>query len=314
MQDLQIIGSSEAMQEVKHLIMRACSCDSNVIILGESGTGKELVAKQIHYYSLRKDYPFIPINCTAIPDTLLEAELFGYHKGAFTGASTSKQGLFELANAGTVFLDEIADVSAAFQSKVLRLIQEREFFKLGGKQPVKVDVRIIAATNKNIAELVSRGLFREDLFYRLNVINIHLPPLRNRPQDIVLLCEHFIKKHASKRIDLTVKGLSHEALSALMRYQFPGNVRELENIIERAVVLTNNSLITPSDLPDYVFASQNSIKKTIPRLRDAIIAKEKEVILSALNETGWNISQASALLGVYRQFLQKKIKTLSLSH
>jgi transcriptional regulator with PAS, ATPase and Fis domain len=307
-----LLGNSPLMREVYNIIKRAASSDSNVLITGESGTGKELVAKAIHRLSHRREMPFVTLNCSAIPDTLLEAELFGFQKGSFTGALHSKRGIFEAANHGTLFLDEIGDVSPLFQSKVLRVLQEGEFMRIGDTRQIKVDVRLITATNRNIAELISKGQFREDLYYRLNVINIHLPPLRNRAEDIPALVRHFIDKHRPKRRDLFVKGISEEALSALTRYHFPGNVRELENIIERAIALTNSPEIVPSDLPQSVFqVRQRELKKT-PRLKDALVDTEKKVILSALNEAGWNTSRAALILGVYRQFLQKKIRELQI--
>lgn len=309
----EIIGNSQRMLEILAIVKKAASGDSNVLITGESGTGKELVAKAIHRYSHRRDREFVPINCSAIPDTLIESELFGFERGAFTGALYTKKGLIETANGGSLFFDEIGDASPLLQTKLLRVLQEGEFMRIGGNKVIKVDVRVVAATNKNLSEMVSKGLFREDLFYRLNVINIHLPPLRSRVEDIPLLVRHFIKKHAPKRRDLKVKGLSEEALSALIHYPYAGNVRELENIIERAIALTNSPEILPSDLPPQVFEKRQSQRPKTPRLKEALNKTEKEVILSALNESGWNISRAALLLGVYRQFLQKKIRELSLS-
>ncbi|MBM4136213.1 MAG: hypothetical protein FJ241_05195, partial [Nitrospira sp.] len=259
----EIIGTSKLMQEVFGLIKRAAVSESNVLITGESGTGKEPVARAIHKWSPRNGRPFMTINCSAIPDTLLESELFGFEKGAFTGANYTKKGLVELANGGTVFFDEIGDVSPLFQTKVLRMIQEGEIMRIGGSHQIKVDVRIIAASNKDLKGASKKGDFRDDLFYRLNVINIHLPPLQERMEDVPLLVEHFIKKHASKRKDMLIKGITDDAMNTLMNYSYPGNVRELENIIERAISFTNSPKILPSDFPAYVLQSPSK-KRTLP--------------------------------------------------
>lgn len=309
----EIIGTSMAMQEVFNLIKKAASSESNVLITGESGTGKELVARAIHRLSDRSDMPFITINCSAIPDTLLESELFGFEKGAFTGANHTKKGLLELADKGTVFFDEIGDVSPLFQIKVLRVLQEGEFMRIGGMRPVRVDLRFISATNKDLQVATKKGRFREDLFYRLNVIHIHLPPLRERKEDIPLLIQHFLKKHGKKRKDRMIKGVSPEAMAILQGYHYPGNVRELENIIERSISFANGPLILPSDLPGYLTGS--NIETVIPskRLRDAIEQLERELILSALRESGGNISRAASILGIYRQQLQRKLRRYNIA-
>lgn len=309
----EIIGTSPSMQEVFELIKKAAAGRSNVLITGESGTGKELVARAIHKWSPRNEKAFMTINCSAIPDTLLESELFGFEKGAFTGAVQKKKGILETADGGTIFFDEIGDVSLLFQTKILRVIQEGEIMRIGGNNHIKVDVRIIAATNKDLEIAVSKGTFREDLFYRINVINIHLPPLRKRKEDIPLLIEHFIKKHAVKRNDLLIKKITGDALNILMNYSYPGNVRELENFIERAISLANTPDISPSDLPSFLMTTAFMKRKTVPKLRDAISAVEKETIISALNDSGWNISRAAIKLGIYRQQLQKKIRYLKIS-
>ena len=304
----ELIGRSKVMQEIFGVIKKAAVSESNVLITGESGTGKELVARSIHRWSPRKDKPFMTLNCSAIPDTLLESELFGFEKGAFTGANYTKKGLLELANAGTAFFDEIGDVSHLFQTKILRVIQEGEIMRIGGSHPIKVDVRIISASNKDLKEACKKDIFREDLFYRLNVINIHIPPLRERKEDIPLLVEHFILKHAPKRKDMWVKGISDDAMDILMDYSYPGNGRELENIVERAISFTNSPEILPSDLPSYVLKSPFKKKTYTPKLKESLAEFEKEIIWSALQESRGNISKAAAALGIFRQQLQRKIK------
>ncbi|MBI5189251.1 MAG: sigma-54-dependent Fis family transcriptional regulator [Nitrospirae bacterium] len=309
----EITGTSVPMKEVFGLIKRAAASESNVLVTGESGTGKELVARAIHRWSPRSERSFMSINCGAIPDTLLESELFGFEKGSFTGANYTKKGLLEVASGGTVFLDEIGDVSPMFQIKVLRVLQEGEIMRVGGQRQIKVDVRVIAATNRDLKAACQRGAFREDLFYRLNVINIHMPPLRARMDDIPVLVRHFITKHAAKRKDMVVKGASTEAMRVLMRHDYPGNVRELENIIERAISFTNSPEILPSDLPASLRESAPTGFAPSPRLKDAMSSVERDTIVQALRESGGNISRAAASLGVYRQHLQRKIKTLGIA-
>ncbi len=308
-----LIGVSRIMEDVYCGIRKAALTDSNVLITGESGTGKELVARAIHNLSDRKDNAFIVINCSAIPDTLLESELFGFEKGAFTGANYTKKGLIEWADKGTLFFDEIGDVSALFQTKILRVIQEGEFIRIGGNQPIKVDVRFIAATNKDLPKACKEGTFREDLFYRLNVINIELPPLRNRKEDIPSLVDFFIKKHSIKRKDIKVRGITDEALDALMNYSFPGNVRELENIIERAIAFTNSAEITVKDLPAYLLKTRHTKRLHQGSLREAVNNFEKELIWSALQKSRGNISKAAELLGIHRQQLQRKLKKFKIA-
>jgi DNA-binding NtrC family response regulator len=312
----EIIGNSPAMQEVFGLIKKAAASESNVLVTGESGTGKELIARAIHRWSPRSEKSFMTINCTAIPDTLLESELFGFEKGAFTGAQYQKKGLLEQADGGTVFFDEIGDVSPLFQTKVLRVLQEGEIMRIGGMRQIRVDLRFIAATNCELKAACQRGAFREDLFYRLNVINIHLPPLRDRREDVALLAKHFVQKHAPKRKDVLIKCISGEALSLLMDHSYPGNVRELENIIERAISFANTSEILPADLPPHIRQSQPDAapRSTTPRrLKDALKTVEKEVIASALHEANGNISHAATALGIYRQQLQRKMKQYRIS-
>ncbi len=306
----ELIGRSKVMQEIFSVIKKAAVGESNVLITGESGTGKELVARSIHRWSPRKDKAFMTLNCSAIPDTLLESELFGFEKGAFTGANYTKKGLLELANAGTAFFDEIGDVSHLFQTKILRVIQEGEIMRIGGSHPLNVDVRIISASNKDLKEACKKGIFREDLYYRLNVINIHIPPLRERKEDIPLLVEHFILKHAPKRKDMWVKGISDEAISILLQYSYPGNGRELENIVERAISFTNSPEILPTDLPSYLGKSP-SRRRTF--LKESLVGVESELIWAALQESRGNISRAATAMGMSRQQLQRKIKQLKMS-
>ena len=305
----EIIGMSKPMQDVFGLIKKAAASESNVLITGESGTGKELIARAIHRWSPRSDKSFMTINCSAIPDTLLESELFGFEKGAFTGAQYMKKGLLEQADGGTVFFDEIGDVSPLFQVKVLRVLQEGEIMRIGGMRHLKVDVRYIVATNVDLKTACQRGTFREDLFYRLNVINIHLPPLRDRMEDVPLLTKHLIQEHAAKRKDIMIKGITNDALNILMNHTYAGNVRELENIIERAISFANSSEILPADLPPYLLQSAPAKPRpAAQRLRDAIETTEKETISAALLESSGNISRAATALGIFRQQLQRKIK------
>jgi transcriptional regulator with PAS, ATPase and Fis domain len=304
----ELIGMSPPMQEVFGLIKKAAASESNVLITGESGTGKELIARAIHRWSPRNEKSFMTINCSAIPDTLLESELFGFEKGSFTGAQYTKKGLLELADGGTVFFDEIGDVSPLFQTKILRVLQEGEIMRIGGSRQLKVDLRFIAATNRDLKTACQRGTFREDLFYRLNVINIHLPPLRERAEDVPLLAKHLVQKHAAKRKDILIKGITGDAMNVLMSYPYPGNVRELENIIERAISFANTPEILPSDLPSHLRQSPAKPRAATQRLREALLAFEKETLSAALIESGGNISRAATALGIYRQHLQRKIK------
>jgi DNA-binding NtrC family response regulator len=308
-----LVGRSPIMMEVFNLIKRAAASESNVLITGESGTGKEPTARAIHRWSPRKDKAFMTLNCSAIPDTLLESELFGFEKGAFTGANYTKKGILELTDGGTVFLDEIGDVSTLFQTKVLRVIQEGEIMRIGGSRYKKVDVRIIAATNKDLKVACKKGVFREDLYYRLNVINIHLPPLRQRMDDIPLLAAHFIAKYAPKRKDTVIRNITDEAMQILLNYAYPGNVRELENIIEHSISFASYSEILPSDLPGSLLQTSIKRKAATPKMKEALSSYEKELIWSALQEARGNISRAAAILGIYRQQLQRKIKQLKIA-
>ena len=304
----QILGKSKPIQAVFDLIRRVADSPTNVLITGESGTGKELVAKAIHYNSDRKDAPFIPVNCAAIPEQLLESELFGHMRGAFTDAKFDKRGLFEEAQKGTLFLDEISELPMMLQAKLLRAIQEREIRRVGANKPVSVDVRIIAATNLNLGEEVTAKRFRDDLYYRLNVIELKLPPLRDRREDIPLLVEAFLKKCGDARAK-DVKGVSVSALAMLMDYAWPGNVRELENVIERAVTLTRGEKISPDDLPPAVQGARGdrrildeAAEKTLP-----LDEVEKEYIKKILEKMGGNKYQAAQALGIDRKTLYRKL-------
>ena len=304
----QILGKSKPMREVFDLIRRVADSPTNVLITGESGTGKELVAKAIHYNSERRDAPFVPVNCAAIPETLLESELFGHVKGAFTDAKTDKRGLFEEAQKGTIFLDEISELPLTLQAKLLRAIQEREVRRVGATRAVPVDVRIIAATNLMLAEEVTAKRFREDLFYRLNVIEIRLPPLRERKEDIPLLVEAFLRKCAEAS-HKELRGMTESALALLMDYPWPGNVRELENVIERAVTLARGEKIVPEDLPPNIQGARGE-RKVINEAVERILPLkevEKEYILRILETTGGNKYQAAQALGIDRKTLYRKL-------
>jgi two-component system, NtrC family, response regulator HydG len=304
----QILGKSKPMQQVFDLIRRVADSPTNVLITGESGTGKELVAKAIHYNSERRDAPFVPVNCAAIPEALLESELFGHMKGAFTDAKGDKRGLFEEAQKGTLFLDEISELPLMLQAKILRAIQEREIRRVGATKSMPVDVRIIAATNLHLAEEVKAKRFREDLYYRLNVIEIHLPPLRERREDIPMLVEAFLKKCAEAS-HKNLRGMNETALALLMDYPWPGNVRELENVIERAVTLARGEKIVPDDLPPAIQGSRGD-RTVIDEAAERILPLadvEKEYILRILEKTGGNKYQAAQTLGIDRKTLYRKL-------
>ena len=307
-----IVGKSEKIQKIFELIQKVANGKSTVLITGESGTGKELVAKAIHHNSNRRDKPFVSISCGAIPETLLESELFGHQKGAFTSADSDKKGLFEIADGGTFFLDEVTEAPPSIQAKLLRVLQEKEFKRVGGVKDIKVDVRVIAATNKNLHKLIEEGKFREDLYYRLNVIPIELPSLRERKVDIPLLVSHFINKYNSIN-KKGIKGIRPEAMEMLERYIWRGNVRELENVIERAVTLETNDNIQADSLSDEIRNYRVEHLKTISEipsegvnLEDYITKIEKDIILSALEKTGWVKKKAAELLNMsFRSFRYK---------
>ena len=313
-----IIGDSEKMHRIFETIEKVADTDSTILILGESGTGKELIAKAIHYNSYRREGPFVPVNCAAIPSELLESELFGHEKGAFTNAIRTRIGRFELANGGTVFLDEIGDMSPNLQSKLLRVLQERQFERIGGVKTVKVDIRIIAATHQDLKVTVQEGKFRQDLYYRLNVIPMQVPPLRERKSDIPLLAHQFLN-YFNKSKKRRIQGIDREAMNHLSEYHWPGNVRELENIIERVVILTNNDTITVQDLPEKIQTLSREDQQLlfeIPEegisLDHAINEFEKKLILQALDKTGWIKNKAAQLLNLNRTTLIEKIKRQNL--
>jgi DNA-binding NtrC family response regulator len=308
-----IIGKSTAMQQVFDLIAQVAPRRSTVLVQGESGTGKELVAKAIHAASGRAEAPFIAINCGNIPSDLLESELFGHVRGAYTGAISAKKGLFEVADGGTLFLDEVATISLEIQGKLLRVIQEREFRRLGGLENIKVDVRIIAATNVDLQTAVRQGAFRDDLYYRLNVIAIRIPPLRERPEDIHLLCEHFIKKYSDENLRDNLR-LEPSAMKILLDYEWPGNVRELENVIERSVVLSPGNMIMADLFPKNISMplpeSQENSAPDQTSLKERVGNFEKTLILAALEKTEWNQKKAAQLLSVNATTLSEKLKRL----
>ncbi len=301
-----LVGNSDEMHKIYDLIERVSQSPTNVLIIGESGTGKEMVAKAIHYSGPLKENPFVTVNCGAIPENLIESEMFGHKKGAFTGAVSDKLGLFEVANSGTLFLDEVGELPLNIQVKLLRAIQERTIRRIGATEDIKINVRIIAATNRNLEEMVRSGQFREDLYYRLNVILIKTPPLRNRSVDIPTLAHHFLKKY-NERLNKSISGISDEAMSTLKSYQYPGNVRELENIIERTVALEGGSVILPESLPPFVntssgrkIASSHEIEITNEGIDlEKIIGQiEKELLIKAIHKSSGVKKKAAKLLNI----------------
>ena len=309
----EIVGDSRQMREVLSTVSSVAPTDSTVLVTGESGTGKELVARSIHRMSGRAENNFVAVNCAALPENLLESELFGHTKGAFTGATSAREGRFEMADDGSLFLDEIGELPAGIQVKLLRVLEDKTFERVGGNRPITVDVRIIAATNRDLKREMREKKFREDLFYRLNVINIHIPPLRERRDDILPLTDHFISKF-STRFNKEINGITPEAKDLLLRYDWPGNVRELVNVLERAIVLLRGDVIDSTDLPLNVeeilqekraFVSEAEIK--------SIKEIEKEHILRALDFTDWNFNRTADLLGIHRNTLRMKIKDYDLT-
>lgn len=302
-----IVGSSGKMRDVYNLISMVAPTSSTVLIRGESGSGKELIAEAIHAGSQRDKGPMIKVNCSALPDSLIESELFGHEKGAFTGADQRRIGRFELANKGTIFLDEIGDLPLSTQVKLLRILQEREFERLGGSETIHVDVRVIAATNRNLEKLIEQGTFREDLFYRINVFPIFLPPLRDRREDIPLLVDHFIEKF-NKRNNASIKRITTTALNMLMVYSWPGNIRELENCIERACILSRDGVIHSYQLPPTLQTADSTNTGSKGGLMDSVERIEKQLIIEALTTTGGNITRAATLLKVTERMLGTRIK------
>ncbi|OGR30268.1 MAG: Fis family transcriptional regulator [Desulfuromonadales bacterium GWD2_61_12] len=314
----EIIGTSPAIVDLKRQIEMAAPSSAWVLITGENGTGKELVARSLHTFSRRKDKPFIEVNCAAIPEELIESELFGHEKGSFTGATNQRKGKFDLAHEGTLFLDEIGDMSLKTQAKVLRILQERKFERVGGSRTIEVDVRVVAATNKELEEEIRDGRFREDLFYRLNVIPFHVPALRERQEDIPLLAQHFLEEFCSKE-GRPNKSLSREAIQALEEYHWPGNVRELKNIIERIVIMTATSGISEKDLPQSLQLKKSSLARLpFPHKSEEITFKdaregfEREYILNKLMENDWNISRTAEAIDMERSNLHRKIKSFGI--
>ena len=315
----RIVGNSPAMQEVYKTIGKVAKADATVLITGESGTGKELVAEALHFNSNRRSGPLVKVSCAALPETLLEAELFGHEKGSFTGAMTQRRGRFEMADKGTIFLDEIGEMTVATQTKLLRVLQERKLERIGSSLPIKIDIRIVCATNKDLQKSVEQQKFRDDLYYRLNVINIHMPPLRDRKEDIPSLVEHFLAKH---RYSATAQpaAISEEAIRRLIEYNWPGNVRELENVIERAVVLSRGQIITSRELPfgDHEAGDgEDSDSGDEPKgdssfFKKSVAQFEKDLIMKALRDANGNRSKAAEMLGIYRRLLYAKIKEYGL--
>ncbi|MFP4058679.1 MAG: sigma-54-dependent transcriptional regulator [Candidatus Brocadiia bacterium] len=309
-QSSRLIGSSPKMVEVLETIRTVAPTDATVLVRGESGTGKELVATAIHQLSPRSEQPLVKVNCAAIPETLLEDELFGHERGAFTGAHAQRKGRFETAHRGTIFLDEIAEMSPAVQAKLLRVTQEREFERVGGSDTIPVDVRIICSTNQNLEEAVREGRFREDLYYRVNVVPIVLPPLRERRDDILLLANHFLERFA-ERNNKSFQGISQQAQQKLLRYHWPGNVRELENCIERAVVMARGDAIEPGDIalnPDISGLAEDDIASQLVAEGFSVEDFERKLIHASLQKTGGNQSRAAELLGLTRRTLQYRIE------
>lgn len=304
-----IIGRSHPMKELLETVAMVAPSEATVLILGESGTGKELIANAIHQNSPRSSHPFIKVNCAALPETLLESELFGHEKGAFTGAVSRRQGRFHLAHKGSILLDEIAEMSMATQSKILRVLQEREFEPIGSPETVKVDTRIITATNKNLQEEVKANRFREDLYYRINVVNLTVPSLRDRREDIPFLVDFFLKRYAKKN-QRKLKGFTPKAMDLLMRYDWPGNIRELENVVERSVIMMRGDFITPDEFPGVLKSLDPEYEQISAEILSGKSLKEMEkaMIMRTLQETDGNRTHAAEILGISRRTLQLKLK------
>jgi Nif-specific regulatory protein len=306
-----MVGQSPRMRQVYQFIEKVAPTDSTVLIHGESGTGKELAARAIHKNSPRKDQPFMALNCAALTETLLESELFGHEKGAFTSAICQKKGLLEVADGGSVFLDEIGELSLTLQAKLLRVLQEREFVRVGGTRPIKFNVRFLAATNKDLQKAVREAAFRADLFHRLNVISFTLPALREHAEDIPLLAEYFAARYA-KRCNRDIKGISAEARACLTQYDWPGNIRELENAMERAVVIGSSSFILPEDLPETLLESSSASAAAPAHYHDAVRNLKKQLILTAFEQSGGSITETAKLLGLNPNYLHRLIRNLDL--
>lgn len=306
-----MIGESQRMRDVYQFIARVAPTSATVLILGESGTGKELAARAIHLNSPRKTKAFVAVNCAALTETLLESELFGHEKGAFTGAIAQKKGKLEVADGGTLFLDEVGEMPALLQAKLLRVLQEQEFERVGGTRTLHVDIRLIAATNKDLEEAIRQGDFRQDLYYRLNVVSLSMPPLRERREDIPLLASYFVQKYSDK-CNRKVRGISSEARARLSNYDWPGNVRELENAIERAVVLGTTDLILPEDLPEAALERAVPASAGVGNYHEAVTEAKKQLILKAVEQSGGNYTEAAKLLGVHPNYLHRLIRNMNL--
>jgi DNA-binding NtrC family response regulator len=319
-----IVGKSKRMQEIYRIIAKVAMTDSTVLIYGQSGTGKELIARAVHFNSPRREKPFVPVDCAVLSENLLESELFGHIRGSFTGAVSTKPGLFEVADGGTLFLDEVGNISLAIQAKLLRVLQEREFTPVGGTKAKKVDIRLIAATNKDLEKMIHEETFREDLYYRLNIVPIPLPLLKDRQEDIPLLASHFLKKYAEE-MGKTIKGLTPEAMKRLMRYPWPGNVRELENVIERSVVMIDDEMVRSEHLilpraqekeePDEVQAPHTSdeLKEVKKHLREKVVEEvERAFVMSALERNNWNVTRAAEEVGMLRPNFQALMRKYNL--
>ena len=310
-QERNLVGESARMKEIYQILARAAPSDSTVLIEGESGTGKELAARALHRNSGRATKPFVAINCAAIPESLLESDLFGHERGAFTGAATQKKGRLEIANGGVVFLDEIGEMAPALQVKLLRVLQEREFERVGGTHPIKVDVRLVAATNRDLDEAVGAGHFRRDLYYRLAVVKMTMPSLRDRLEDIPMLTRHFVQKCA-QRCRVKAKPVSREAMACLVNYDWPGNVRELENAIERALVLGSSDTILPEDLPESLLERSPSPEMTEAKYHSRVKELKRQLIVDAVEQTRGNYLEAAGILGVHPNYLHRLIRNLEL--
>jgi Nif-specific regulatory protein len=308
--DHDMVGESAPMREVYQLIERVAASNSTVLIYGESGTGKELAARAIHRNSPRRDQPFVAINCAALTETLLESELFGHERGAFTGAIAQKRGQLEMANAGTIFLDEMGEISPALQAKLLRVLQERDFMRVGGTRSMPLDIRVVAATNKNLLKATKDGTFREDLYYRLNVVSITMPPLRDHKEDIPQLAQYFAAKYAEK-CNRRILGISPDAGTLLKQYDWPGNIRELENAIERAVVLGSSGMILPEDMPETLHETPAQSMRS-STYHEAVRQLKRQLILTAMDQSEGKITEAARLLGVHSNYLHRLISNLDL--
>jgi len=319
-----IVGKSKKMQEIYRVVAKVAGTDSTVLIYGQSGTGKELVARAIHFNSPRRERQFVPVDCAVLSENLLESELFGHVRGSFTGAVTTKPGLFEVADGGTVFLDEVGNISLAIQAKLLRVLQEREFTPVGGTKAKKVDIRLIAATNKDLEKMIREETFREDLYYRLNIVPIYLPTLKERQEDIPLLAVHFLKKYAEE-MGKTIKGFTPEAMEKLMKYPWPGNVRELENVIERTVVMIDEEMVRVDQLilPDqkekevlierHIPMTSEELKDIKKQLREKAVEEvERAFLLSALERHDWNVTRAAEEVGMLRPNFQALMRKYNL--